>query len=97
MESKTIGYSLKNIPIPSKSSYLKSMMDKVENFIKRIRWKAHFFFDKPMIRDNEVSETDYHRLLSNNITSNYIKWENGVKVKTNQETKKIAESLVLRK
>ena len=50
-----------------------------------------------MIRDNEVSETDYHRLLSNNITSNYIKWENGVKVKTNQETKKIAESLVLRK
>ena len=50
-----------------------------------------------MIRDNEVSETDYHRLLSNNITSNYIKWENGVKVKTNKETKKIAESLVLRK
>ena len=43
MESKIIGYSLKNIPIPSKSSYLKSVMDKVENFIKRIRWKAHFF------------------------------------------------------
>ena len=27
-------------------------MDKVENFIKRIRWKAHFF-DNPMIRDND--------------------------------------------
>ena len=57
----------------------------------------HIFFDKPMIRDNEISETDYRRLLSNNITSNYIKWENGVKVKTNQETKKKAESLDLRK
>ena len=50
-----------------------------------------------MIRDNEISETDYRRLLSNNITSNYIKWQNGVKVKTNQETKKKAESLDLRK
>ena len=27
-------------------------MDKVENFIKRIRWKAHFF-DNPMMRDND--------------------------------------------
>ena len=35
MESKNLGYSLKNIPIPSKASYLKSMMDEVENFIKR--------------------------------------------------------------
>ena len=96
MESKILRYSLKNIPIPSKANYLKSMMDKVGNFIKRIRWKAHFF-DKPVIRNNEMSETDYHRLLSNNITSNYRKWENGVKDKTDQETKKIAESLDLRK
>ena len=43
MESKNLGYSLKNIPIPSKASYLKSMIDKVENFIKKILWKVHFF------------------------------------------------------
>ena len=42
MESKILEYSLKNIPIPSKASYLKSIMDKVENFIKRISWKGHF-------------------------------------------------------
>ena len=48
MESKNLGYSLKSIPIPF---YLKSMMDKVENFVKRIRWKAHFF-ENPMMRDN---------------------------------------------
>ena len=51
MESNDLGYSLKNIPIPSKASYLTNMTDKVENFIKRIRWKAHFF-DNPMMRDN---------------------------------------------
>ena len=52
MESKNLGNSLENIPIPSKASYLKSMMDKVENFMKRIRWKAHFF-DNPMMHDND--------------------------------------------
>ena len=53
MESKILGDSLKNIPVPSKASYLKSMMDNVENFIKRIRWKAHFF-NNPMMRHNEI-------------------------------------------
>ena len=64
MESKNLGYSLKNIPIPSKASYLKSMIDKVENFIKRIRWKAHFF-DNPVMCDKE-NYTNYG-LRSNNI------------------------------
>ena len=83
MESKILEYSLKNIPIPSKASYLKSMMDKVENFIKRIRWKGHF--------------VTTHRLLGDNITSNYRKWENGVKGKIDEETKKVAESFDLSK
>ena len=34
---------MKNIPIPPKQRYLKSMMEKVESFITRLRWKAHFF------------------------------------------------------
>ena len=34
MESKNLGYSLKNIPVPLKASYLKSMIDKVENLSK---------------------------------------------------------------
>ena len=57
MESKNLGYSLENIPIPSKANYLRSMMDKIENFIKTIRWKAHFF-DNPMIR-NSANYTNY--------------------------------------
>ena len=52
MKSKNLRYSLKNIPIPSKANYLKSKMDKVENFIKIIRWKT-CFFEKPMMRNND--------------------------------------------
>jgi len=45
MDRKNFGYSLKNIPIPSRNSYLKNLISKVDSFIHRIRWKA-FFFDK---------------------------------------------------
>ena len=44
MEVENYGYSLKNIPVPSKSRYLKCMVEKVENFIRRLRWKAHHFY-----------------------------------------------------
>ena len=38
---KNYGYSLKNIPIPSESGYLKCMVEKVECFIRRLRRKAY--------------------------------------------------------
>ena len=46
MEARKLGYLMKNIPIPPKQSYLKSMMEKGESFITRLRWKAHFFDKK---------------------------------------------------
>ena len=46
MEARNLGYSMKNIPIPPKQRHLKSMMEKVESFITRLRWKAHFFDKK---------------------------------------------------
>ena len=36
-------YSLKNIPIPSQDAYLRSLIQKVESVLKRMRWKAHFY------------------------------------------------------
>ena len=47
MEFKKInlGYSLKNIPVPSNEAYLKSMINKLEDFITRLRWKV-FFLEK---------------------------------------------------
>lgn len=42
MEQIRFNYSMKNIPIPPRNSYLKSLIEKVESVIKRMRWKAHF-------------------------------------------------------
>ena len=44
MELKQVnfGYSLKNIPMPTKRVYLKSMISKLEHFIKHLRWRAFF-------------------------------------------------------
>ena len=44
-EVKNFGYSLKNIPIPSRKSYMKCLISKVESLIRKMRWKA-FFYDK---------------------------------------------------
>ena len=46
MEKVNFNYWMKNMRIPSKNAYLKNLIFKLENFIKRIRWKAHFF-EKP--------------------------------------------------
>ena len=53
MEKVNLGYSAKNIPIPTKNSYLKAMITKIESFVKRLRWKA-FFFE----RDDDCSNAD---------------------------------------
>ena len=34
---------MKNIPIPSRNTYIKKLIEKTESVIKRIRWKAFFF------------------------------------------------------
>ena len=40
MEKVNLGYSIKNIPIPTRKSYLLQVMEKIEIVIKRMRWKA---------------------------------------------------------
>ena len=42
MEVKNYGYSLKIVPIPSKSRFLKCMVEKVECSIRRLRWKKNY-------------------------------------------------------
>ena len=54
MDKKNFGYSLKNIPIPNQNSYIKCLISKVDNLIRRMRWKA-FFFE----RQNENPETEF--------------------------------------
>ena len=40
MEKKTYNYSTKNIPTPSERNYNLEWVEKIEIFIKRMRWKA---------------------------------------------------------
>ena len=55
---------MKNIPIPSQNTYLKCLTDKVENFIRRLRWKA-FWFDKNSNNSNDKNDEN------DEATSNY--------------------------
>ena len=43
MEKVDLGYSAKNIPVPSNNVYLQIMISKAERFIHNFRWKALFF------------------------------------------------------
>ena len=45
MEKFNISYSTKNIPLPSRSDYLQRLIEKTEQFLRRIRWKAYFFLN----------------------------------------------------
>ena len=53
-------YSLKNIPTPNITSYQLKLTEKVENVIKRMRWKANFFFN-----DNNAEEIRKKHLVLN--------------------------------
>ena len=70
--------------------------DKLKEDINEIRSsKSLFVFENKPTNLCELSETDYNRLLSNNITSNYRKCENNVKHKIVKETKKQLNRLIL--
>ena len=43
MEKLNFGYSLKNIPTPDAKCYKLHLLEKIEMFIKKMRWGAIFF------------------------------------------------------
>ena len=59
MEKINFNYSLKNIPVPSTKDYKLKLIDKIENVIKRMRWKAHFFVNGNTGKNNDqnIKET----------------------------------------
>ena len=55
MERVNFNYSMKNIPIPNSRQYTKRLIEKTENVIKRMRWKAFFYLHpeaKPVQKEN---------------------------------------------
>ena len=53
LERVSLGYSVKNIPIPSKSEYFKLFVLKQEAFARRLRWKAFFALD-PNAKESNI-------------------------------------------
>ena len=60
MERINLNYSLKNIPVPTKSSYQLKLIDKNESVIKRMRWKTLFF-----LRDNSDTNNNNNDISEN--------------------------------
>ena len=63
MEKINLGYSLKNIPIPGKESYMKNMLGMIESFLRRIRWKAYWFNQK----DTNTAKKETYGFNSENV------------------------------
>ena len=38
-----LNYSFKNLPIPTVNEYRKRLIEKVESFVRRMRWRTFFF------------------------------------------------------
>ena len=45
MDRVKFDYSMKNIPVPNPQAYMTKIIEKTESFIRRMRWKAHFFLN----------------------------------------------------
>ena len=41
-----LGYSTKNIALPTRNEYMKRFIEKTEQFLRRLRWKAYPAFPK---------------------------------------------------
>ena len=64
LQQKHYDYSMKNIPIPSKESYTKCLISKVESFIMRIRWKV-YFYNQPESDEQDVTIVETYGLKTN--------------------------------
>ena len=58
MEKFTTNYSMKNIPLPSRKLYLKTLTEKVEKLIKRMRWKV-FHYEKDGITNDDIEISNF--------------------------------------
>ena len=45
MEQVNLGYSMKNIPVPSQESYLQVFINSIETFSRNIAWRAFWYLN----------------------------------------------------
>ena len=59
-----LGYSLKNIPVPSETLYMKRLIEKVTSVITRMRWRAFHYLRGGKDNDNEDHAEENYGLSS---------------------------------
>ena len=47
MEKVELNYSTKNIPISNRTQYKMLLVQKMNVFLRNLRWKAHFYLNPP--------------------------------------------------
>ena len=65
MEKVNFGYSLKNIPTPNERTYKLQLIEKIELFIKKLRWKAIFFINNSKETTESCASGSVYGLKSN--------------------------------
>ena len=75
MERISVNYSLKNIPVPPPPSYKLKLTEKIESFIKRMRWKANFNLNKDDENRNTKLKMKHMDLRQENAHHNVKKWK----------------------
>ena len=64
MEQLQFDHSLKDIPIPPKHQFIKSLLEKTERFLRRVRWTA-FWIDNPDLNaNNENNNYGFKSLIT---------------------------------
>ena len=53
MEKFSVNHSTKNIPLPSQNDYRQRLIEKTEQFLRRMRWKAYFFLNPGTISNTK--------------------------------------------
>ena len=65
MEKVNFGYSLNNIPTPNERTYKLRLIEKIELFIKKLRWKAIFFINNSKETTESCASGSVYGLKSN--------------------------------
>ena len=67
---QNLDYSLKCIPVPNKVTHIRGIINRTEQFLQRLRWKVHFFFNpsdktKETYGFNSTRNAPQHKTLVN--------------------------------
>ena len=73
MGNINIDYSLKNIPTPTKNTFILKLIDKTEAVIKRMRWKLFWYYNT---NTNDVNRNENFDFKSKSIPPPHQEVEN---------------------